>query len=110
MSPTYTITGKAGYTHTLPSSSFEGARTFQNDRFRLDKVAAIAEPVMEEDLIRAYHALVPKRTLEEEEAEEREWDSIVSQPHVRQALRRMSAEVRRQIASGEIEEGGFEIE
>jgi len=64
----------------------------------------------EETSIRAYHAAVPKRTMEEEEAEEREWDAIVSQPHVRQALRRMAAEVRRQITSGEIEEGSFEIE
>ena len=65
---------------------------------------------VEETSIRAYHAVVPKRTIEEEEAEEREWDAIVSQPHVRQALRRMAAEVRRQIASGEIEEGSREIE
>ena len=46
----------------------------------------------------------------DEEEEEREWNAIVSKPHVRQALRRMAAEARRQIAAGEIEEGGFAIE
>ena len=60
--------------------------------------------------IRAYHTLVPKRTIEEEEAEERAWDSIVSKPHVRQALRRMAAEARRQYYAGETEEGGFGLE
>src|SRR5437588_4070722 len=55
--------------------------------------------------IRVYHALIPKRSIEEEEAEEREWDSIVSKPHVRQALRRMAAEARRQYYAGETEEG-----
>lgn len=45
-----------------------------------------------------------------EDEEEHEWHSIVSKPHVLQALRRMAAEARRQIAAGEIEEGGFAIE
>ena len=63
-----------------------------------------------EEAIRAYHALVPKRTVEEEEAEEREWESIVQKPHVRQALRRMAAEARRQYYTGETEEGGFGLE
>ncbi len=60
--------------------------------------------------IRAYHAVVPMRTIEEEEAEEREWHAIISQPHVQQALRRMAAEARRQYYAGETEEGGFAIE
>jgi hypothetical protein len=60
--------------------------------------------------IRAYHALVPKRTIEEEEADEREWHAIISQPHVHQALLRLAEEVRRQIAAGETEEGGFAVE
>lgn len=45
-----------------------------------------------------------KGPIEEEDAEEREWDSIVSKPHVRQALRRMAAEARRQYYAGETEE------
>ncbi len=73
-------------------------------------VIAEAEAVIEDSYIRAYHALVPKRTSEEEAAEEREWDSIVSKPHVRQALRRMAAEARRQYDAGETEEGGFGLE
>jgi hypothetical protein len=94
----------------IPVSS-EEANTFHASRIRLDKAAAGAEAdFIMQAYIRAYHAVVPMRTIEEEEAEEREWDAIVSQPHVQQALRRMAAEVRRQIASGEIEEGGFVIE
>jgi hypothetical protein len=61
----------------------------------------------EENWIMSYYDSVPKRTIEEEEAEERAWDSIVSKPHVRQALRRMAAEARRQYYAGETEEGGF---
>ena len=61
-------------------------------------------------LIRAYEMLVPKRTLEEEEAEEREWRAIVSKPHIQQALRRMAAEARQQYYAGETEEGGFGVE
>ncbi len=53
--------------------------------------------------IRAYHTLVPKRTIEEEEAEERQWHAIISQPHVEKALLRLAEEVRRQIAAGETE-------
>jgi hypothetical protein len=60
--------------------------------------------------IRAYHAFVPMRTIEEEEAEEQEWQAIISKPHVQQALRRMAAEARRQYYAGETEEGGFAIE
>lgn len=60
--------------------------------------------------IRSHYDIGPKRTIEEEEAEEREWDSIVSKPHVRQALRRMAAEARRQYYAGETEEGGFGLE
>jgi hypothetical protein len=44
------------------------------------------------------------------EDEDREWDSIVSKPHVRQALRRMAAEARQQYHAGETKEGGFVVE
>jgi hypothetical protein len=49
-------------------------------------------------------------SVEDDEAEEREWDSIVHKPHVRQALRRMAAEARLQYYAGETEEGGFAVE
>lgn len=49
-------------------------------------------------------------SVEDEEEEEREWDAIVSKPHVRQALRRMAAEARQRYYAGEIEEGGFAVE
>jgi hypothetical protein len=42
--------------------------------------------------------------------EEQEWESIVRKPHVRNALRRLAAEVLQQDAAGETEEGGFAIE
>ncbi len=71
---------------------------------------AEAEALVQDVYIRDYHALVPQRTIEEEEVEEREWDSIVSKPHVRQALRRMATEARRQYYAGETEEGGFGLE
>lgn len=45
-----------------------------------------------------------------EELEEQEWDTIVSKPHVRNAIRRMAAEARNQEAKGETEEGGWELE
>jgi hypothetical protein len=45
-----------------------------------------------------------------DEEEEREWESIVSKAHVRQALRRMANEARQQYYAGETEEGGFGLE
>ena|SRR6266568_5762830 len=111
MSATHTITEKTGSACTRIPTSSEKASTFHASRMRLDQVGVVAkfDSIMQAH-IRAYHAVVPKRTIEEEKAEEREWDAIVSRPHVRQALRRMAAEVRRQIAAGEIEEGGFAVE
>jgi hypothetical protein len=46
----------------------------------------------------------------EEDADELEWHKIISTPHVRSGIRRLAAEARRQIAAGEIEEGGFGVE
>lgn len=73
-------------------------------------VAAEVEAIIEEDYIRAYHAVVPERTIEEEEAEEREWHTILNQPRVQEGLLRLAEGIRRQIALGETEEGGFAIE
>jgi len=42
--------------------------------------------------------------------DELEWHRIVNTPRVRQALRHLAAEARRQIAAGETEEGGFAVE
>ena len=44
-------------------------------------------------------------TLEDEDASEREWDALVSTPHVRDGLRRLAAEARREYGAGETEEG-----
>lgn len=74
-------------------------------------VAEEAEAIMEEEAyIGASHTAIPERTVEEEEAEEREWESIVSKSHVRDALRRMAAEARQQYSARETEEGGFGLE
>jgi len=111
MSATFTIDEKTGHAYARIPLSSEGANTFHTNRITLDKAAAAAEAdFIVQAFIRAYHAVVPKRTIEEEEAEEREWHAIVNKPHVQLALRRMAEEVRRQIAAGETEEGGFAVE
>lgn len=51
------------------------------------------------------HELVKVKQVEEQE--EQEWDAIVSQPRVRQAIRRLAQKARRQDEAGETEEGGF---
>lgn len=45
-----------------------------------------------------------------EEAEEQEWDMILSSPHGQRVLYRLLREAREQIATGEFEEGGFGLE
>ncbi len=99
---------------TADSSASVTLRVAANDyhpkaRVLLNSATAEADSKVQA-YIRAYHALVPKRTIEEEEADEREWHAIISQPHVHQALLRLAEEVRRQIAAGETEEGGFAVE
>jgi hypothetical protein len=44
------------------------------------------------------------------EEEELEWDTLFAQPHVQAGLDRLAKEAERQIAAGEIEEGGFAVE
>lgn len=45
-----------------------------------------------------------------EEIDEREWDKIISTPHVQQAIIELAEEAKQQEAAGEIEEGGFAVE
>jgi len=49
-------------------------------------------------------------TLSEEERAELEWEYIVNKPRVRNGIRRLAAEARRQREAGETEEGGFAVE
>jgi hypothetical protein len=49
-----------------------------------------------------------KRLLEE--IEEREWEQIVSKPHVRATVRTLAEEAFGQYQRGETEDGGFAIE
>ena len=113
MSNTYTIDQKTGRTFFYVPHLFVSIGTFHADHITLDAKAAVTEAdhIVREAYIRSYYTLVSRRTFEEEEeAEEREWDAIVSKPHVRRALRRMAAEARRQYYAGETKEGGFAIE
>ena len=113
MSNTYTSDRKAARAFFYVPHLFVSTGTFHADHITLEAKAAVAEAdyIVREAYIRSYYTLVPGRTLEEEEeAEEQEWNAIVSKPHVRRALRRMAAEARRQYYAGETKEGGFAIE
>src|SRR5712691_10996347 len=113
MSPNYNITEKTGYTRAPISFLFEEARTFQDDRFRLDKAAAVAEA---SSIIRDGHAGyfrtvgLPEIGDDYSDEEEREWDALFALPHVQAGLERLAEEAERQIAAGEIEEGRFAVE
>jgi hypothetical protein len=53
---------------------------------------------------------LPEITLAKRTIEEVEWNNIINTPHVRDGLRRLAREARRQFAVGETEEGGFAVE
>jgi|SRR5215467_12085168 len=74
----------------------------------LNAAAAIneAERIVREIATTSHHAPI----IDEEQAEEREWDAIVSKPNVLAALRRMAVEARKGYYAGETKEGGFAIE
>ena len=42
--------------------------------------------------------------------EEKEWDTIINNPHVQQSIERLADEALEQFYRGETEEGGFGIE
>ena len=94
MSATFTIDEKTGKAYTRIPLSSEHASTFHSDHITLDKAVAIAEA----------------STVVRDAYNELEWHRIVNTPHVRNGLRRLAAEARRQIATGETEEGGFAVE
>lgn len=112
MNATYNITGKTGYTHIL-KSSFRGTGTFQNNRFRLEKVAAVAEAT---SIIREAH-MVYLRTLalpeigdDYSDEEELDWKAFFARPDVQAELEQLAEEAEREFAAGETEEGGFAVE
>ena len=90
MATTFPITKQTGYAGTYIPDWPEAASTFPTPRVRLEKVSAIAEPIMDE--------------------EELEWDTLFARPHVQSGLDRLEEEAMRQIIAGEIEEGGFAVE
>ncbi len=94
MSATFAIDEKTGKAYARIPLSSELASTFHSDHITLNKAAAVAEA----------------STVVRDAYDELEWHSIVNTPHVRNGLRRLAAEARRQIAAGEIEEGGFAVE
>ena len=106
MNTTYNIKEKTGYTRTR-ISSFEGARTFQDNRFRLDKAAVIAEA---NSIIREAHIRLPEIGDDYSDEEEIAWNAFFTQPRVQAELERLAEETERQFAAGETEEGGFAVE
>jgi hypothetical protein len=110
MSATYTIDQKTGRTFFYVFRSSSSTGKFHDGQITLDAKAAVAEAdsIVREAYAKSSYTLAPRRGIEE--VEEREWDAIVSKPHVRKALRRMAAEARRQYYAGETKEGGFAIE
>lgn len=111
------ITEKTGYTHTRVSSSFEGVRTFQHDRFKLDKATTAAAVVAEATyIIQDSHTNFLRATRLPEigddytPEEELEWDTLFAQPHVQAGLDRLEEEAMRQYLAGKTVEGGFAVE
>ncbi|HKV57119.1 MAG TPA: hypothetical protein VJO32_02520 [Ktedonobacteraceae bacterium] len=90
MSATFVIDEKTGKTYArIPLSSVH-ASTFHSDHIMVDNAAA--------------------NSIVSDAYDELEWHKIVNTPHVRNGLRRLAMEARRQIAAGETEEGGFAVE
>lgn len=94
MSATFIIDEKTGKPYARVFLSSEYASTFHSDHIKLDKVAVVAEA----------------NSIVRDAYDELEWQRIVNTPHVRNGLRRLAAEARRQIAAGKTEEGGFAVE
>ncbi len=94
MSATFIIDEKTGKPYARVLLPSEHASTFHSDHIKLDKVAVVAEA----------------NSIVRDAYDELEWQRIVNTPHVRNGLRRLAAEVRRQVAAEETEEGGFTVE
>ncbi len=113
MSTTYNITEKTGYTYARMPSSFEEARTFQDNLFRLNKTAAVAEAnfIIQDAYTKYLHATgLPEIGDDYSDEEELEWNTFFAQPHVQAELERLAEEAERQFAAGDTEEGGFAVE
>ena|SRR5437764_7104063 len=87
----------------IPASTFHSSTC----RILLHTVAVMSEVSSkgENTSMKENSDSVPKRTTEEVE-----WNKIINTPHVRDGLRRLAREARRQFAVGETEEGGFAVE
>ena len=70
------------------------ASTFHSDFITLDTSAAVSEA----------------DSIERDAFDELQWHNIVSTPRVRNGLRRLAAEARREYYAGETEEGGFALD
>jgi hypothetical protein len=97
---TFTVDGKTS-NGTYICLSPEQASTSHSDPAPIDTSAGV-------DLEAQGTFCMPSYTIEE--IDELEWDNIVSRPSAQRGLSRLAAEIRRQIAAGEIEEGGFAVE
>ena len=113
MNTTYNIKEKTGYTPTRVSYSFEEAKTFEDNRFRLNKAAVVAEAksIIQDADFRYLRAMgLPQIDSDYCEEEELAWDAFFAQPNVQSELERLAEEAERQFAAGETEEGGFAVE
>ena len=60
--------------------------------------------------LEAFVAVVEADSIVQDALDELEWHNIVSTPQVRNGLRRLAAEARREYYAGETEEGGFALD
>ncbi len=60
--------------------------------------------------LEAFAAVVEADFIVRDALDELEWHNIVSTPQVRNGLRRLAAEARREYFAGETEEGGFALD
>src|SRR5260370_17883609 len=102
MSTTYNITEKTGYTYARMPSSFEEARTFQDDRFRLDKTAAVAEAnfIIRDAHTRYFRTIgLPEIGDDYSDEEQLEWNTFFAQPHFKAELQLLAKEHKLQFTS-----------
>lgn len=111
MSATFTIDMRTGIAYTQIPLSYQSASTFHSNRIRLGKASTAEVSFIEQKAyLRFSPPFTPKRTDDEDENEEQEWDTLFAQPHVQAGLSRLAEEAERQFVMGETEEGGFGVE
>jgi hypothetical protein len=96
MSATFPINKETGEVYAHIRLESEKAGTFHTHHIMLGNATTAIEAECVKQYTDAFNEL--------------EWYKIVNTPHVRQGLRRLAAEARRQIAAQETQKGGFAVE